>query len=184
MRSYIKHLQKHILPSLTERRLGRVLFLVLPFLLLVGCSKRTFTVPSQFAEADSVAPLYPDYTDIIIPANIAPLNFSLLESGPAEVVALMEGTNGETLVAGGEKDLKVFIDSTEWRTLLQKNKGATIRVSVFALFPQGWVRYKPHTLQVAEEDIDPYLSYRLIEPGYELYRQLGLLFRRHDGRDH
>ncbi len=177
MRSYIKHLQKHILPSLTEGRLGRILFLILPFLLLVGCSKRTFTVPSQFAEADSVAPLYPDYTDIIIPANIAPLNFSLLESGPTEVVALMEGTNGETLVAGGEKDLKVFIDSTEWRTLLQKNKGATIRVSVFALFPQGWVRYKPHTLQVAEEDIDPYLSYRLIEPGYELYRQLGLYQR-------
>ena len=30
---------------------------------------------------------------------------------------------------------------------------------------------------MAQEDIDPYLSYRLIEPGYEMYRQMGLYQR-------
>ena len=156
---------------------GYALLLLTFYFLLCACERKTYTVPEAFTEADSIAPLYPDYTDIVVPANIAPLNFALLESEPTEVVALLEGEKGGRLVAGGEKSLKVLIDSTEWRALMQQNRGATVRVSVFALFPKGWVRYKPHTLQVAEEDIDPYLSYRLIEPGYELYRQLGLYQR-------
>ena len=36
-------------------------------------------------------------------------------------------------------------------------------------------------MHVAEEKIDPYLSYRLIEPSYELYRQLGLYQRHTEG---
>ncbi|MBQ8050406.1 MAG: PD40 domain-containing protein [Bacteroidaceae bacterium] len=145
--------------------------------LLCSCGHKTYTVPSQFTEADSVASLYPDYTDITIPANIAPLNFALLESEPTAVVAEFTGKRSGHLVTGGGKDLKVDIDSVAWRQLLQENRGADIQVNVYAQFPRGWVKFKSHTLTVAEEDIDPYLSYRLIEPGYELYRQLGLYQR-------
>ncbi len=159
----------------TYKTQGVLLFTLL--LLLVSCGKRSYTVPASFTEADSVAPLYPDYTDITIPANIAPLNFSLRESSPTEVVAELTGSQGGKLVTGGGKDLKVIMDSLQWRTLLEQNRGGDIKVVIYAHFPSGWVRYKTHTLTVAREDIDPYLSYRLIEPGYELYRQLGLYQR-------
>ena len=158
------------------RNLGWV-WCAICLVLMISCGKKTYTVPSQFTEADSVASLYPDYTDIVIPANIAPLNFALRESEPTAIVAELAGEKGGQIVTGGGGSLKVDIDSAEWRSLLQENRGANIRVSVFAKFPKGWVKFRPHTLTVAEEDIDPYLSYRLIEPGYELYRQLGLYQR-------
>lgn len=142
----------------------------------VGC-EHTYTVPDAYTEADSVAPIYPDYTNIIIPPNIAPLNFTLQESEATDIVTEYTGEKEGKLIAGAGKDLKVMIDSAEWHNLLAQNRGANIRVSIYAHFKKGWVRYEPHTLSVAEEEIDPYLSYRLIEPGYELYRQLGLYQR-------
>ncbi len=146
-------------------------------ILLAACTKKQYTVPAQSTKVNEQAHLYPDYTDVVIPANIAPLNFMLEEDGATEVVAQLKGQKGGEIVAGGGEDLKVQIDSTEWRNLLQKNRGADITVTVYAQIGQGWRQYKSHTLTVAEEDIDPYLSYRLIEPGYELYRQLGLYQR-------
>ncbi len=145
--------------------------------LCVGCKPKSYTVPTQWTEADSVAPIYPDYTNIIIPSNIAPLNFALREHDAQALVVELKGEKGEALVCGGGKELKIDMDTTEWRMLLDKNRGANIQVNVYAQLPNGWVKYQSHTLTVAEEDIDPYLSYRLIEPGYELYRQLGLYQR-------
>ncbi len=156
---------------------GYVVLLLTLYFLLCACVRKAYTVPAQYVEADSVAPLYPDYTDITIPANIAPLNFALLEDEATEIVAELKGEKEGNLVTGGGKELKVIMDSTEWQQLLAQNRGAAIRVDVYAHFPTGWVRYKSHHLTVAEEGIDPYLSYRLIEPGYELYRQLGLYQR-------
>lgn len=180
----ILNLRNYIFPflgKLTTQRscdcYARKSMMVGLLVLLCSCGHKTYTVPTQFTEADSVAPLYPDYTDITIPANIAPLNFALLEEQPTAIVAELKGEKGGNLTASGDEDLKIEMDTTAWRTLLEQNRGAEITVSVYALFPSGWVRYKPHTLSVAQEDIDTYLSYRLIEPGYELYRQLGLYQR-------
>lgn len=144
---------------------------------LTACDRKPTTVPGQYAEADSVAPLYPDYTNVTIPPNIAPLNFALLVEEAKAMVVELKGEHGEALVCGGDEALKVDIDTTAWRTLLQDNKGCDITVSVYAQMDNQWVRYSPHKLSVAKEDIDPYLSYRLIEPGYELYRQVGLYQR-------
>lgn len=153
-----------------------LLFTFYILLLLSSCGKRTYTVPTTFTEVDNAVSIYPDYTDITIPANIAPLNFTLLNSEAKEVVAELKGTREGSLTAGGGKDLKVMMDTLEWRDLLRANFGADIHVNIYALCPSGWIKYPTYTLCVAE-DIDTYLSYRLIEPGYELYRQLGLYQR-------
>ncbi len=180
----INNLQMYILPSLQGRGWGWVFTSLQEkawgwvfILLLASCAQHSYVVPTDFAEADSVAPLYPDYTDVTIPANIAPLNFALLADEADGLVVELKGEKGEALVCGSNEEMKIEMDTTEWRTLLQANRGSDIAVSVYAHFANGWVKYKPHTLSVAEEDIDPYLSYRLIEPGYELYRQVGLYQR-------
>ena len=69
------------------------------------------------------------------------------------------------------------MDMAEWKRLLSASKGTDILVSVYAKRDGAWICYKPYTLSVAEEDIDSFLSYRLIQPGYELYRQLGIYQR-------
>ena len=143
--------------------------------LLTGCTSAP-SLPSEYTELTQEATIYPDYCNVTIPANIAPLNFLLKDSLAEAVVAEFKGAKGESVIAGGN-NLTVQIDTLAWRSLLQANRGGEIAVQVYAQHPEGWVRYKAHKLLVAEEDIDPYLSYRLIEPGYELYRQLGLYQR-------
>ena len=143
-------------------------------------------MPTSFSSLEEQADIYPDYRDIVIPPNIAPLNFQLRDSLASDMVVEItscpaEGTMGKEstslLVAACEEELTLRLDTTEWRNLLTAHRGKSLRVHVYAQHPTGWVRYRSHTLTVAQEDIDAYLSYRLIEPGYEMYRQLGLYQR-------
>ena len=160
----------------------KTLLYIASILVLTACG-RTAVVPTSFSSLEEQADIYPDYRDIVIPPNIAPLNFQLRDSLASDMVVEItscpaEGTTGKEstslLVAACEEELTLRLDTTEWRNLLTAHRGKSRRVHVYAQHPTGWVRYRSHTLTVAQEDIDAYLSYRLIEPGYEMYRQLGL----------
>lgn len=151
------------------------LILYVVSLLTISC-QQTPVIPTSFQELAEQAVIYPDYRDVTIPANIAPLNFIVKDSIAQDFVAELKGDKGGSLIAGST-DGTIQLDTTAWRSLLSGNRGSLIIVNIYAEHPEGWVKYKAHTLTVAEEEIDPYLSYRLIEPGYELYRQLGLYQR-------
>lgn len=142
--------------------------------LLAGC-KSTPKVPDSSTPVKEAVRIYPDYRDIVIPPNIAPLNIQVQSAGQA-FVATFDG-GGMQVVAGSDDGNTLKIDSTVWRQMLDKARGQSVRVTVYARRDGGWVRFPAYTLEVAREPIDRYLSYRLIEPGYEIYRQLGLYQR-------
>ncbi len=152
-------------------------FIFVALLLLSSACRRNATLPADFtATTDSVS-IWPDYRDIVIPSNIAPLNFMVKSPGKAFAVNV-EGKNGTPLIAAAAADGKVELDSAAWRKLLIDNRGSDLAVTVYAQQEDGkWLCHPAYSLTVAEEDIDPYLSYRLIEPGFVLYRQLGLYQR-------
>lgn len=56
-------------------------------------------------------------------------------------------------------------------------KGKSVQVRVTALMKGKWLEYPSFQWQVAAEAIDGYLSYRLIEPGYEVWNNLQLCER-------
>lgn len=143
--------------------------------IVVGCKPKA-EVPSQYTEAETTAQIHPDYKDVVVPPNIAPLNFICRDSLATAFVAQLKGS-GEELLAAASSDGCIRMDSTAWRSLLTASKGSEISVDIYAKRPDGWVHFKPHKIFVAEEPIDAFLSYRLIEPGYELYRQLGIYQR-------
>ena len=145
-------------------------------LALTGC-QRTASLPVSFRAVDEQAHIYPDYRDIVIPPNIAPLNFMVRDSLAQAFVAKIKGSKGEPILVGGDADGVIQIDTLVWRDLLTNSKGQDITFDIYAQHEEGWVKYRTFRMTVAQEDIDPYLSYRLIEPGYELYRQLGLYQR-------
>ena len=155
----------------------RDLWVVLAILLLVSCSS-TPTIPTAYQQEDSVAAIYPDYRDIVIPPNIAPLNFIVHDpEADAFVAGFALKADEYDVLAGAGSNGKIDIDTTAWHTMLDNARGQEISIDIFARRDGQWHRFKRHTLKVAEEGIDAYLSYRLIEPGYELYRQLGLYQR-------
>lgn len=151
------------------------LFILFILLFLVSCGGMTKEVPSSFVSLDEQAPIYPDYRDVAIPYNIAPLNVMVETHGEA-FAGCVTSPSGATIVAEVEAN-KLFFDITEWRNLLETSKGEHLSVKIYAKRSGEWKAFKPYELYVAPEPIDSFLSYRLIEPSYELYRQLGLYQR-------
>ncbi len=160
----------------TSRHAFTAVTLLLLVVLFSGCGRKQAVVPATSTPTDEQAVLTPDYTDIVVPPNIAPLTFRVTDSEADEYVWHLRGPKGE-LVTGARADEALQPDTTAWRALLDAHRGATLTATLYAHRPQGWVRHPEWTLHVAPEEIDRYLSYRLIEPGYELYRQLGLYQR-------
>ena len=144
-------------------------------LLLTACGK-SYTVPTDAVPNGNSPVLYPDYTEVTVPANIAPLNF-IVKGEADEYVVQVKASGKELMVTGGSDDGVVQFDSTQWRNALQSNRGKALEVTVYQLSEGQWTSYKPYKIYVAEDDIDPYLSYRLIEPGFEMYRHIGLYQR-------
>ena len=144
-------------------------------LLLIGCGS-SYSVPQDAVANGKNVVLYPDYTDVTVPPNIAPLNF-IVKAEADEYVVQVKAGGKELMVSGGSDDGVVQFDSTEWRNALRDNRGKVLNVTVYELSDGQWTSYNPYKIYVAQDDIDPYLSYRLIEPGFEMYRQIGLYQR-------
>lgn len=144
--------------------------------MLSACGGAQVAVPESAAPLNVEAQIYPDYRDIVVPVNIAPLNFQVVQTGHKDFVAQVKGPKGEALVAGAEADGKFLFDEEAWHKLLSDNKGQDLTVTIYEK-RDSWVKYNDYKITVAEEEIDPYLSYRLIEPSYEIYRQIGLYQR-------
>ena len=152
-----------------------LVLLTIAAVLMASCGKN-YTVPADAVANGKDVVLYPDYTDVTVPSNIAPLNF-IVKAEADEFVVQVKAGGKDVMVSGGSDDGVVQFDSTEWRSTLRSNRGKSLDVTVYALSEGRWYSYKPYKIYVAEEDIDPYLSYRLIEPGFEMYRQIGLYQR-------
>lgn len=147
----------------------------LPLLLALLACHPDAKVPADSIALNDTATIFPDYRDIVIPPNIAPLNFMIQEEGEAFVARI--AANGKEIVAVAAEDGKIQLDPTAWRQLLENNKGKDLQVDLFCQRDSQWFQFPSYKLHVAQEDIDPFLAYRLIEPSYELYRQMGIYQR-------
>lgn len=157
---------------------GIIQLVALTFLAIVvsavagGCSK--WEEPS--AVSDDMPNIFPDYIDVTVPCNIAPLNFMI--EGAARVQTVISLDGNEILREVGKEGI-IKISEKKWNNVLRSFSGKTVSVTVSAWtddFPEG-VSYSPFDVHIAKEEIDTWLVYRLIEPGYEGWRQLGIYQR-------
>jgi hypothetical protein len=147
----------------------RFLFFFL-ILLFTGCSR---SLP-EAEKVDALPPVFPDYIGVTVPGNIAPLNFRLTDFD-GDLYVHLRTLDNELMLKGSKG--KIRISPSKWTKLLEKAVGNAIEVTVYASDKQGWKQYQPFSIQVAREPMDPYLAYRLIEPGYELWNKMGIYQR-------
>ena len=133
---------------------------------LTGCHH--VEVPASFTDTNKSPQIYPDYLDVTIPVNIAPLTFEW--DGECDEIVARFRADGQELVCGGDA---VQPDMDDWRQLLSKAASA-IDVEVFTRNGESWNRHNPFKIYVSKDSIDPYLSYRLISPSYVAYEELTL----------
>ena len=145
-----------------------LIYTLMAVLALMSCGGAS--VPQTYTTVNVQPDIYPDYTDVTIPVNIAPLTF-MMNDDALEVVARLACGDNE-LIVGGDK---VQPDIDEWHELLQQAKGRDITVDVYARYSDDqWKRYQQFAFHVSADSIDPWLSYRLISPSYVTYEELTL----------
>ena len=138
-------------------------FLAVAILLLSSCVNHP-DVPSSSKDAKCLPAIFPDYCDVTIPCNIAPLNFMLPADQYEACVARITTPDGQQQTYGN--GVKVQIPESEWHTMLDASKGKSIKVEVWGQKNGEWLSFSPFAIHIAKEPIDEYLSYRLIEPSY------------------
>ena len=105
----------------------------------------------------------PDYTSLVIPPNIAPLNFRIMEEGRDYVVRI-SGDGGEMLEIHCP-DGACRIPSKPWRRLVEASRGGRLSYAIYAQREDGtWVGFDQIENTVAEDPIDSYIVYRRVTP--------------------
>ena len=138
-----------------------LLYIVCGCWIALACST---SVPDKSTDSDRLPKIYPDYIGVTVPVNIAPLTFQLDEQAD-EMIARYKAGDEEVVCAD-----KMQPSLGEWRNLTAA--GGTISVDVYARHGSEWTHYKPFTITVSPDSIDPYLSYRLIPPSFVSYEAL------------
>lgn len=150
-------------------KINTTLTFALFLMLMVGCGSNP-TVPDSFVKSNEYPKIYPDYKNVTIPCNIAPLNF-LVRGDYEKCIARFSCPSGEYVYG---QDNKIVIDMHEWKDMLEKSIGKNIKVEVYAQNKEGWISFVPFYMTVAEDPIDQYISYRVIQPSYVAYELLSI----------
>lgn len=125
-------------------------------------------------EAGRFPEIFPDYSEITIPPNIAPLNFIIKEPGTSYRAQFSGQEESFTIESGGGS---IIIDPGEWKKLLESSTGNDIQITISVKTDDRWTDYETIVNHVAEEAIDSHLAYRLIGPVYNMWRDMGIYQR-------
>lgn len=153
-----------------RKTLGLILLAATVCLAVSCCGKG-----SAYTAVDgSCGPLtiYPDYKEVTVPANVAPLNFHY---------AIKDAKKASTSFTVGDKT--VIIKGTEvewplgkWKSFIAGAEGKTISVSAEARV-NGQVVTDSWNIYVSEDPVDAYLTYRLIEPSFQMWHEVSIMER-------
>ena len=139
-------------------------------LLLIGCGRDELSTLVSGSEGPLV--IYPDYKEVTIPANIAPLNFRY---------AMQGARKARTTFIVGDKSVTIKGATVEWRlgawkAFLADAAGQTITVEAELLLNGQPIR-DSWSIHVSEDELDAYLTYRLIEPAYQMWNEVSIVER-------
>ena len=141
------------------------------FILITLLSSCTGKPGGNISETGTLPTTDPDYSGVTIPPNIAPLNFKITEDGTAFFVRF--STDSKTIIETGSKNGIISIPERKWKKFLEENKGRDFNIEIYLKNKKsGWSRYNTITNKIAPEPVDPYITYRLLYPGYESWKEI------------
>ena len=139
-------------------------------LLLCSCQK---PLPQASLLQENL-PLFPDYREVTVPHNIAPLNFKLRTPEPAILVLAGDGKE----IRVDAEDGVFQLPEKAWKQLTDASKGQTVKADIYVNRNGEWFQAPSFHIEVSADAIDPYLAYRRIAPGYRMWNEMGI-YQRH-----
>ena len=146
----------------------RLIPLLITILALGACQPKAHDAVPAGCKPD----IYPDYVGVTVPAGIAPLDFTV--KGAEAVDVKVTAPDGKVLRSSGPT---TRFSVKKWADLLERSVGDSLMVAVSGLFDGQWRSYEPFGIFVSPDPIDYGLTYRLLEPGYEVYSHMGIYER-------
>lgn len=142
----------------------------LAILLIIAACQSDITIVGH---SDETPRLMPDYAGVTIPCNISPLSFSV--EGIDEAALIVRGTTDSICLTTTDGSFSIPHD--EWQSLLAREKGRKLTMTICRPTDGGWIAMRPTTITVSPDSIDPYVVYRRIQPGYGLWNSMGIYQR-------
>ena len=139
--------------------------------LLASCSPR---IPEAYTDAGTETAIIPDYTRLTIPCNIAPLNFRIDTVADNYTVHFYSGKDAEGFTVDGRT---TDIPADRWHKLTCDAMGDSVFADIYVEHSGRWTRYPKAMRNAVADSIDPYISYRLIEPSYISFETMAICQR-------
>lgn len=133
-------------------------------LLLVSCNGSKKDIENR----NETPKTYPDYAFCTLPYNIAPCNFYIEN---ADRYTLEVKQKGKIVFKKSGKNIVAF-PIKKWKKWLTTSMGDTLWIKIEARQNNRWISYSEFPLYIDSSAISPYLTYRLIEPSYQLCNEL------------
>ncbi len=141
-------------------------------LIIAGCSEGN---RNAVQVEDRMPLIYPDYSSLDIPVNIAPLNFIVREDAK-EFRATFSG-EGKNVFTVHSKGGKIIIPIRKWKDLLVENKGDSISVEVAVKQNNKWIAFRTIKNFVSPDSLDPYIVFRRINSALILWKDMAIVQR-------
>jgi Tol biopolymer transport system component len=151
-----------------------VILSVLFFTLCSGCSKNEENITAQ--AASRAANIFPDYSGLTIPANIAPLNFTVKETAEDYIVKIYSRQGEPIRIENRSGHIRIPLKA--WKRLLAENTGNELMIDVYVQDRTGtWLRFDSLVNRISTDAMDGYLVYRRFMPLFNLWAKMGIYQR-------
>lgn len=137
---------------------------------LAGCSSSGI---SDARFADTAPDIYPDYAGVTLPPNLAPIRFRPADRDVDGMMAVFSAANDSVVV--DETGGMIAISAKDWHRLIAA--ADTVDITLYTQKDGEWLRFRPFPIYIAPDEVDPYIAYRKIEPGYETWNEMGIYQR-------
>ncbi len=159
----------------SKKILYKLFILFSGILFLISCKTE---INEKIQKIDYKPYIEPDYSDVTIPPNIAPMNFVIKEDGYFFKVTATGSTNKYRIDLKSSDGVIRFPEKS-WKKLIRDCEGDKITVKVYSAGEdkKNMIEYEPFFMYVSNEPIDPYLTYRVIHPGYYSWSRIKIVQR-------
>ncbi len=146
--------------------------IVFLMILLSGCGRRPKDMPAIADQPN----IFPDYANVTIPAEIAPMNFNVTDKDLDQVYVKVTGSKGGEIETQGKW---ADFNEKDWHRLTTENVGGELTFDVSVRYKDGqWRRFAPFRMYVSQQPLKDYgVVYRKIAPGYQTYSKIGIYQR-------
>jgi hypothetical protein len=155
-----------------QRTRIRIILLLSIISLVMACNPS----PGKMEEPGESLDIYPDYASIVIPPNIAPLNFQIRNEGKAFIAEISNSKDRSIRVRSRKGSIE--IPKRAWEKLLDEDRGGSLVITVCKKSMENrWVKLAPVRNEISTDEIDPYIAFRKIPTANILWKNMGIYQR-------